>query len=81
MKALEAVGGVEGVKAAMNRTLAGVQGSGWAWLVKDRETGQVRVKSYAVSFLLVWFYYGGRGVGGMNGWGDGDEEGANVFRG
>ncbi len=50
MKALqETWGGVDGVKKVMNATLAGVQGSGWAWLVKDRETGRVGVRSYAVS--------------------------------
>lgn len=60
MKVLEETcGGLEGLKAAMNKTLAGVQGSGWAWLVKDRETGQVRVRSYAVSFL---FWGQGRGI-------------------
>lgn len=48
----ETCGGLEGLKAAMNQTLAGVRGSGWAWLVKDRETGQVRVRSYAVSSLF-----------------------------
>lgn len=64
MKVLEETcGGLEGLKAAMNRTLAGVQGSGWAWLVKDRETGQVRVQSYAVSFLFLGERGGGRREG------------------
>ncbi|SLM35934.1 mn superoxide dismutase [Lasallia pustulata] len=43
----ETCGGLKGLQEAMNKTLAGVQGSGWAWLVKDRETGQIRVKGYA----------------------------------
>ena len=45
----ETCGGLEKLQQAMNKTLAGIQGSGWAWLVKDKETGQIRVKSYAVS--------------------------------
>jgi Fe-Mn family superoxide dismutase len=28
--------------------LAGIQGSGWAWLVKDNQTGQIGIKTYAV---------------------------------
>ena len=27
----------------MNAALAGIQGSGWAWLVKDKTTGQLQV--------------------------------------
>ncbi|KAL1965085.1 hypothetical protein VTN77DRAFT_6145 [Rasamsonia byssochlamydoides] len=27
--------------------LAGIQGSGWAWLVKDKETGRIGIKTYA----------------------------------
>ena len=42
-------GGVEGLKKVMNAKLAGIQGSGWAWLVKDRETGGIGVRTYAVS--------------------------------
>jgi len=30
-----------------NAALAGIQGSGWAWLVKDNETGQVLIRTYA----------------------------------
>lgn len=30
-----------------NAALASVQGSGWAWLVKDTETGQISIKTYA----------------------------------
>lgn len=42
-------GGLESLKKMMNAKLAGIQGSGWAWLVKDTETGQIGIKTYAVS--------------------------------
>lgn len=31
-----------------NTALAGIQGSGWAWLVKDKQTGHISIKTYAV---------------------------------
>jgi Fe-Mn family superoxide dismutase len=34
-------------KASFNKALAGIQGSGWAWLVQDKETGQLSVRTYA----------------------------------
>jgi len=34
-------------KGKFNAALAGIQGSGWAWLVKDNETGQVQIRTYA----------------------------------
>jgi len=34
-------------QSKFNAALAGIQGSGWAWLVKDKETGQVQIKTYA----------------------------------
>jgi len=34
-------------QSKFNAALAGIQGSGWAWLVKDLETGQVQIKTYA----------------------------------
>jgi len=34
-------------KSKFNTALAGIQGSGWAWLVKDNETGQVLIRTYA----------------------------------
>ena len=50
-KAIElAYGGVEELKKVMNTKLAGIQGSGWAWLVKDKETGALQVRTYAVSY-------------------------------
>ena len=45
----QAYGGLENLKKLMNTKLAGIQGSGWAWLVKDKETGALQVKTYAVS--------------------------------
>lgn len=35
-----------------NTALAGIQGSGWAWLVKDKETGDISIKTYAVCFIV-----------------------------
>lgn len=43
----ETFGGLENLKKVMNTKLAGIQGSGWAWLVKDKETGGIGVKTYA----------------------------------
>lgn len=31
----------------MNTALAGIQGSGWAWLVQDTHTGAIQIKTYA----------------------------------
>ncbi|KAI4215854.1 MAG: hypothetical protein LQ351_001842 [Letrouitia transgressa] len=44
----ETFGGFENLKKLMSTKLAGIQGSGWAWLVKDTETGQIGIKTYAV---------------------------------
>ncbi|KZZ96324.1 superoxide dismutase, mitochondrial precursor [Ascosphaera apis ARSEF 7405] len=30
-----------------NAALAGIQGSGWAWLVKEKATGEIGIKTYA----------------------------------
>lgn len=46
-------GNLEKMKEEFNKALAGIQGSGWAWLVKDKTTGAVSIKTYAVSRLLV----------------------------
>ena len=45
----ETYGGLDSMKTKFNTALAGIQGSGWAWLVKDKETGQISIKTYAVS--------------------------------
>ena len=46
-KIQDTYGGLEGLKKVMNTKLAGIQGSGWAWLVKDTETGDIAVRTYA----------------------------------
>lgn len=45
----ETFGGLEEMKGKFNTALAGIQGSGWAWLVKDHQTGGIGIKTYAVS--------------------------------
>ncbi|MCJ1265291.1 hypothetical protein MMC22_005166 [Lobaria immixta] len=40
-------GSVEALQKLFGQKLAGIQGSGWAWLVKDTETGGIGVKTYA----------------------------------
>eukprot|EP00249_Psilotum_nudum_P029669 c40829_g1_i1 orf=1-525(+) len=40
-------GSLEEMKKKFNAALAGIQGSGWAWLVKDTQTGHVGIKTYA----------------------------------
>lgn len=42
-------GNLDELKNKMNAALAGIQGSGWAWLVKDKGTGQIGIRTYAVS--------------------------------
>ena len=52
-KIQEAFGGVDKLQKLFNEKLAGIQGSGWAWLVKDNETGAIAVKTYAVSITYL----------------------------
>ena len=40
-------GSLEEFKKKFNAALAGIQGSGWAWLVKDTQTGAIGIKTYA----------------------------------
>jgi superoxide dismutase, Fe-Mn family len=47
----ETYGGLEKFQERFNTTLAGIQGSGWAWLVKDNQTGDISIKTYAVSLI------------------------------
>lgn len=47
----ENYGGLEELKKKFNAALAGVQGSGWAWLVQDTQTGGILIKTYAVGNL------------------------------
>ncbi|PYH84343.1 manganese and iron superoxide dismutase [Aspergillus uvarum CBS 121591] len=43
----ESFGSLDEFKTKMNGALAGIQGSGWAWLVKDKQTGNIGIKTYA----------------------------------
>lgn len=45
----ETYGGLGEFQNKMNAALAAIQGSGWAWLVKDKSTGGIEIKAYAVS--------------------------------
>ncbi|KAI9841623.1 MAG: hypothetical protein M1838_003495 [Thelocarpon superellum] len=40
-------GGLDGFKTKFNTALASIQGSGWAWLVRDTHTGNIEIKTYA----------------------------------
>ncbi|KAI9714366.1 MAG: hypothetical protein M1820_000327 [Bogoriella megaspora] len=40
-------GNLEELKKKFNTALAGIQGSGWAWLVQDTQTGSIGIKTYA----------------------------------
>jgi Fe-Mn family superoxide dismutase len=52
-KAIEqSYGGLDGMKTKFNAALAGIQGSGWAWLVQDTQTGSISIKTYAVSISI-----------------------------
>ncbi|EZF26192.1 hypothetical protein H112_01628 [Trichophyton rubrum D6] len=44
----ESFGGLEPFQKTFNTALAGIQGSGWGWLVKDKQTGKIQIKTYAV---------------------------------
>ncbi|ETN37681.1 uncharacterized protein HMPREF1541_07304 [Cyphellophora europaea CBS 101466] len=43
----ETYGSLDELKKKFNAALAGIQGSGWVWLVKDTQTGQIGIKPYA----------------------------------
>lgn len=43
----DSYGTVDELKKKMNAALAGIQGSGWAWLVQDTQTGKIGIKTYA----------------------------------
>jgi len=40
-------GGYDSFKKEFNASLAGIQGSGWSWLVKDKQTGDIRIVTRA----------------------------------
>lgn len=44
----DSFGGLDNFKKTFNTALAGIQGSGWAWLVRDTQTGNIGIKTYAV---------------------------------
>ena len=41
------IGSFDLLKKQMNAALAGIQGSGWAWLVKDKESGTLSMVTRA----------------------------------
>jgi len=43
----QSYGSFSSFQGKFNAALASIQGSGWAWLVKDNETGQVQIRTYA----------------------------------
>lgn len=43
----ETYGSLDAFKEKFNAALAGIQGSGWAWLVKDTQTGNIAIQPYA----------------------------------
>ena len=43
----QSYGGLSQMKEKFNSALASIQGSGWAWLVQDVETGTITIKTYA----------------------------------
>lgn len=43
----ESYGSLDALKEKFNAALAGIQGSGWAWLVQDTQTGSLEIKTYA----------------------------------
>ena len=40
-------GSLSAFQEKFNAALAGIQGSGWAWLVQDTQTGAIVIKTYA----------------------------------
>lgn len=61
----ESYGSLEELKKKMNAALAGIQGSGWAWLVQDVQTGKIAVKTYANQDPVVGQY---RPLLGIDAW-------------
>ncbi|KAF2733449.1 superoxide dismutase mitochondrial precursor [Polyplosphaeria fusca] len=43
----DSYGSLDAMKEKFNAALAGIQGSGWAWLVQDTQTGSIQIKTYA----------------------------------
>lgn len=49
-------GSYDSFKKAMNSALMGVQGSGWAWLIKDTETGSLDIVTRPVCLFFPLFF-------------------------
>lgn len=49
----ESYGSLENLQKIFQHKLAMIQGSGWAWLVKDKDTGEIGVETYAVNTPLL----------------------------
>jgi Fe-Mn family superoxide dismutase len=58
-------GSLDALKQKFNAALAGVQGSGWAWLVQDTQTGAIQIKTYANQDPVVGQF---RPILGVDGW-------------
>ncbi|KAK5113830.1 hypothetical protein LTR62_003214 [Meristemomyces frigidus] len=58
-------GSLEKMKERFNAALAGIQGSGWAWLVQDVETGALSIRTYANQDAVVG---GFRPILGIDAW-------------
>lgn len=58
-------GSLDEMKKKFNAALAGIQGSGWAWLVKDTQTGQIAIKTYANQDAVIGQY---RPLLGIDAW-------------
>jgi Fe-Mn family superoxide dismutase len=43
----DSYGTLDAFKERFNTALAGIQGSGWAWLVQDTQTGSLQIRTYA----------------------------------
>ncbi|KAI9654415.1 MAG: hypothetical protein M1831_005381 [Alyxoria varia] len=61
----ESYGSLEEFKKKMNAACAGIQGSGWAWLVQDTQTGNIGIKTYANQDPVVGQY---RPLLGIDAW-------------
>ncbi|GAB7333617.1 hypothetical protein MBLNU13_g05184t1 [Cladosporium sp. NU13] len=61
----DSYGSLEELKSKFNAALAGIQGSGWAWLVQDVQTGNIGIKTYANQDPVVGQY---RPILGIDAW-------------
>jgi len=58
-------GSLDTFKSSFNTALAGIQGSGWAWLVQDVQTGDISIKTFANQDPVVGKY---RPLLGIDAW-------------